>query len=97
LVWDHPRKQLTVRALRALDQPVRRIETAAQDVFTFGRVRDTQEWLQRLQAVSADEVRAVFGRMLQNPAAVALAGSVPARVRERAGALFAAGAVGEEG
>ncbi len=93
---ERARKQLTVRALRALDQPVRRIEAAAQDVFTFGRVRDTQEWLQRLQAVSADEVRAVFGRMLQSPAAVALAGSVPARVRERAGALFAAGSAGDE-
>ena len=90
------RNQLTVRALRALEHPARRIEAAVQDVFTFGRLRDTQEWLQRLQAVSADEVREVFARMLQSPAAVALAGSVPARVRERAGALFAAGATGDE-
>jgi len=88
------RNQLTVRALRALEQPSRRLEAAAQDLFTFGHVRDTQEWLQRLQAVSAAQVREVFTRMLQSPAAVALAGSVPARVREKAAALFTAGAPG---
>lgn len=90
------RNQLTVRALRALEQPSRRLEAAAQDVFTFGRVRDTTEWLQRLQAVGDTDVRAVFGRMRQGAAAVALAGSVPARVREKAAALFTAGAAGEE-
>jgi predicted Zn-dependent peptidase len=90
------RNQLTVRALRALEHPSRRLEAAVQDIFTFGRLRDTQEWLQRLQAVTADQVRGVFVHMLQSPAAVALAGSVPARARERAGALFAAGAAGEE-
>lgn len=88
--------QLTVRALRALEQPSRRLEAAAQDLFTFGRLRDTQEWLQRLQAVSAAQVRDVFARALQSPAAVALAGSVPARVRDKATALFTAGAAADE-
>ncbi len=83
------RNQLEVRALRALEQPARRLEAAAQDLFTFGRLRDADEALARLQAVTAQEVRAVFTRMLTTPAAVALAGSVPARARERAAALFA--------
>jgi hypothetical protein len=55
---------------------------------TFGRLRDAHEALARLQAVTAAEVRAVFGALLAGRAAVALAGSVPARARDRAAALF---------
>ena len=77
-----------MRALRALEQPARRLEAAAQDIYTFGRPRDTAESLARLEAVTAPQLRAVFERMLAGRAAVALAGSVPARVRERALALF---------
>ena len=84
------RNQIAVRSLRALEQPGRRLEGAAQDLFTFGRLREPHEWLQQMQAVTAAEVRAAFEKMLQTPAAVALAGSVPARARERATALFAA-------
>ena len=87
---ERARNQLTVRALRALEQPARRLEAAAQDLFTFGRLRDPREELARLQAVTAHELRAVFERMLASPAALALAGSVPARARERATALFTA-------
>lgn len=83
------RNQITVRALRALEQPARRLEAAAQDLFTFGRLRDTHEWLARVQALTAGDVRAVFGQMLASPAAVALAGNVSARARERAETLFA--------
>jgi predicted Zn-dependent peptidase len=86
------RKQLTVRALRALEQPTRRLETAALDVFTFGQPRDTAEWLARLQAVTAKQVRDAFKHMLASPAAVALAGSVPVRARLRATELFGASA-----
>jgi predicted Zn-dependent peptidase len=82
------RNQLTVRALRGLEQPSRRLEAAAQDLFTFGRLRDTHEWLARLQAVTAQDAREAFAKMLESTAAVALAGSVPARARERAQALF---------
>ncbi len=89
---DRARHQLEVRALRALEQPSRRLEAAAQDVFTFGHLRDAQEALTRMQAVTATEVRAVFSHMLASPAALALAGSVPARVRERAEALFGSAA-----
>ncbi|TDP72898.1 M16 family metallopeptidase [Roseateles toxinivorans] len=88
---ERARKQLTVRALRALEQPSRQLETAAQDLFTFGRLRDPQRWLAHLQAVTAQDVHAVFVRLLdpQRPVAIALTGSVPARARERAEALFA--------
>jgi len=82
------RNQLAVRALRALEQPSRRLEAAAQDLFTFGRLRDAEEGVARMQAVTAPQVREAFAQMRASPAAVALAGSVPARARERAGALF---------
>lgn len=84
------RKQLSVRSLRGLEQPSRRLEAAAQELFTLGRLRDTQQWLEQLQAVTAAEVGAVFASLLdrQRPAAIALAGSVPAKVRERAQDLF---------
>jgi len=58
-------------------------------VFTFGHLRDPRQWLERLQAVTGDELREVFARMLSGKGAVGLAGSVTARARERATALFA--------
>ena len=86
---ERARKQLTVLALRALEQPARRLEAAAQDLFTLGHLRDTQDWLAQLQTVTAEQVRVVFASMrMGRSAAVALAGSVPVRARERAQALF---------
>jgi predicted Zn-dependent peptidase len=84
------RNQIAVRTLRALEHPARRLEAAAQDVFTFGQLRDPRDWLARLQAVSAAEVREVFARMLASRGAVGLAGSVTARAREQAERLMAA-------
>jgi len=78
------RNQITVRTLRALEQPARRLESAAQDVFTFGQLRDAQAWLSRLQGVSANEVREVFARMLASRGAVGLSGTVTARAKEQA-------------
>jgi predicted Zn-dependent peptidase len=91
---ERARRQLRVRALRGLEQPSRRLEAAAQDLFTFSRLRDTQDWLRHLDAVTPAQVRAVFEAMQeQNRArpALALAGSVPAKARERAAALFGLG------
>jgi predicted Zn-dependent peptidase len=82
------RTQLRLRALRGLEQPGRRLEAAAQDLFTFGRLRAADDSLQRLEAVSAAEVQAVFQRLLAGRAALGLAGSVPARLREQAQALL---------
>ena len=91
VAFERARNQLTVRALRTLEQPARRLEAAALDVFTFGRPRDTAESLSRLLAVTTAQVREAFERILASPAALALAGSVPARVRERAVTLFGLG------
>ena len=91
---ERARRQLRVRALRGLEQPSRRLEAAAQDLFSFGRLRDTQDWLRHLDAVTPAQVRAVFEAMQEQDRArpaLALAGSVPAKARERAAALFGLG------
>ena len=85
---ERARNQLIVRALRGLEQPGRRLEAAVQDVFTFGKPRDTGDAIARLHAVSAAQVQDAFVRMLASPPALALAGGVPAHMRDRAGALF---------
>ena len=85
---ERARNQLTVRALRGIEQPSRRLEAAAQDLFTFGRLRETDDWLEQLQAVTAQEVRAAFTALIHSPSAVAMVGNVPAGARERAGRLF---------
>lgn len=74
-------RQLEVRALRALESPARRLETAALDVFNFGRLRSGAETIARLRAVSALQVRDAFAAMLGKRGAAALAGGVTARAR----------------
>ncbi len=88
------RNQLAVRALRGLEQPARLVEAAALDTFTFGQPRPVSTYLQRLGAVTADEVREVFARMLASPAAAALTGRVPNGARDRLHALVDTGALG---
>jgi predicted Zn-dependent peptidase len=84
---ERARNQLALRGLDVQERPFRRLEEAAQDLFVHGRVRPRAEWLQRIEAVTAEEVRAEFERMLAAGPAVAIAGKVPARWKERVPAL----------
>ena len=94
VAFERARNQLTVRALRGQDQPARRLETAAQEVFSFGQPRPPAQWLERLHAVTAADVRKAFARMLASPVAVAMAGRVPQRASEKVQELMASGALG---
>ena len=87
---ERARNQIAVKSLRAQEQPFRRLEDAAQDLFVHGRVRSRGEVMARIEAVTAEQVRAEFARMLAQPAAVAVAGKVGNGVRERVGELIAA-------
>ncbi len=58
------RNQILVRSLRASERAAQRVEAAAQDLFSFGRVRSRSELLDRLAAVDARQVEAVFESML---------------------------------
>jgi len=85
------RNQLAVRSLSAQEQPFRRLEEAAQDLFVHGRVRPRAELLAGVQAVTAEQVRELFERMRARPAAVALAGKLGGTAAERVGECLAAG------
>ena len=88
------RNQLAVRALRGQEQPARLVEAAALDTFTFGRPRSTSSYLERLAAVTATDVRAVFAGMLASPVAAALAGRVPTTALDRLHQLADSGGLG---
>ncbi len=89
---ERARKQLIVRALRAREQPARRLELAAQEIFTFGKPQPPEQAVERLRAVTAAQVRDALAGMLAHPPAVALAGRVPRRATERVAELVAGAA-----
>jgi predicted Zn-dependent peptidase len=87
---ERARRQTAVRRLHEHQKPLRRLEDAALDLFVHDRVRSRAERLERLRAVSAEQVRTVFERMLTTGASLALTGALARGARERAGAALAA-------
>lgn len=85
---ERARNQIAVRTLRGLEQPSRRLEAAALELFELGRIRDPMQGLAAIQSIGASEAQQVFERLRQQPAAVGLAGNVPERARTKALALF---------
>lgn len=86
---ERARNQIAVRRLRSEEQPFRRIEESALDLFMFGRVRSRAELDEGIAGVGAADVRGVFERMLASRASLAIAGKVPKGMTERIPALFA--------
>ena len=80
---ERAQHQVLVRKLREHERPHRLLEDAALDLLMLGRVRAPAEWQQRLQAVTADEVRAAFARMWAAGPTVALAGEQPRAASQR--------------
>ena len=87
---ERARNQIAVRRLRAQERPVRRVADAALDLFVHGRVRSPEELRARVEAVSADQVREAFARMLAAPPVLALAGKLGALTGDRLRELVAA-------
>ena len=87
---ERARNQIAVRRLRAQERPGRRVEDAALDLFVHGRVRSPEELRARVEAVSADQVRETFARMLAASPVLALAGKLGALTGERLRELVAA-------
>ena len=87
---ERARNQFAVRSLSAQEQPFRRLEEGAQDLFVHGRVRPRAELLAGVMAVTATQVREVFEHMLARPAAVALAGKLGKGAVDRVGECLAA-------
>jgi len=87
---ERARNQLAVRLLRASERPTRRLEDAALDLFALHRVRSQAERVDRVNAVTASQVRTAFAQMLAAPAALAIAGRVGRGASERARASLTA-------
>lgn len=81
---ERAHNQIAVRQLRALERPLRRLEDAALELFSFGHLRPPAEALARIAAVDGPALQQLFGRMLQHGAALALAGQLPRAASERA-------------
>ena len=90
---ERARNQLAVRRLRVAERTARRLEEAALDWFSLGRVRDAAEHAARLDAVTAEQVRAVFQRLWAGPLALALTGRVGPATLDKARAALGRGAV----
>ena len=90
---ERARNQVAVRLLRTQERAERRLEEAALDLFALGHVRSGAQRLARVEAVTAQDIRAVFGRMLAAGVSVAITGSVGRGVSERAGEALRAIAV----
>jgi predicted Zn-dependent peptidase len=80
---ERAHNQIAVRRLREHERPLRRLEDAALDLFVHGRLRSPQARLRRCAAVTADDVRDAFARMLANAASVAVTGKLARGAGER--------------
>ena len=87
---ERGRNQLRVRRLRGLEKPGRRLENAALDLLVLGRIRPSEDWLRRVDAISADQVGQTLAGMLAGGMALAITGRVARGTRDRARAILAA-------
>jgi predicted Zn-dependent peptidase len=89
---DRARQQLRVKRLRTLESPRQRLEDAVLDLFALGSVRSPEEQLQRLAAVDAQAVRAVFERLMADGLSAVAVGSVGRAASDRLRRALARGA-----
>ncbi|WP_310734611.1 M16 family metallopeptidase [Azohydromonas caseinilytica] len=70
---ERARNQLLVQAVHKQERPFSAIEAAAEQLFVHGRLIGADEAVRQIEAVTAEQVRAVFEAMLQATPAVGLA------------------------
>jgi len=85
---DRARNQIAVRRLHEAEKPLRRLEDAALELFVRGHIRPRSETLSRLSAVTGEEVRTAFERMLAAGPSAAIVGRVGRGAGERARAIL---------
>ena len=81
---ERAHNQIAVRQLRALEQPLRRLEDAALELFTFGHLHDPAQQLARIAAIDGHALSQQFSQMLAAGATLALAGQLPRAASQRA-------------
>lgn len=90
---ERAKNQLTVSRVRAAERTYATMEQAVEEVFASGTVTPMSEAIAMIEDISAEEVRAVFERMLGNPPALAITGKgVSARTAQRLATCLLAGA-----
>ncbi len=71
---ERAKNQLTVSRVRAAERPFATMEQAVEELFTQGSVMPMAQTLALIEDISAEEVRLVFERLLENAPAVAITG-----------------------
>ena len=71
---ERARNQLTVARVRAGERTYATMEQAVEELFASGSVTPMDEAIAMIESIGAEEVRAVFERMLERPAALAISG-----------------------
>jgi len=71
---ERAKNQLAVSRVRSSERTYATMERAVDELFLRGSVSSTQETIAMIDSIDADEVRAVFERMLRQPPALAITG-----------------------
>ena len=88
---ERAKNQLTVSRVRAGEQTYATMEQAVEELFASGTVTPMAEAIAMIDDLGAEEVRAVFERMLASPPALAITGKgVSARTARRLAVRLAA-------
>ena len=71
---ERAKNQLTVSRVRAAERTYATMEQAVEELFASGTVTPMAQAMAMIEDIGAEEVRAVFARMLANPPSLAMAG-----------------------
>jgi predicted Zn-dependent peptidase len=71
---ERAKNQLIVSRVRAAERTYATMERAVEELFVRGVPSSTAESIAIIETLTADEVRAVFERMLRHPPALAITG-----------------------
>ena len=89
---ERAKNQLAVSRVRSAERTYATMERAVEELFARGAVTSTEETISIIEAITAEEVRAVFERMLRHRPALAITGKAATgkSARQLAEALAAA-------
>jgi predicted Zn-dependent peptidase len=89
---ERAKNQVTVSRVRSSERSYAAMERAVEELFVHGKVTPLQETIALIESITAEEVRAVFARMLQSPPALAITGKAATAkaAAQLAGTLVAA-------
>jgi len=89
---ERAKNQLTVSRVRSAERTYATMEQAVEELFASGTVTPMADAIAMIDGIGADEVRAVFERMLLNPPSLAITGKgVSAKTARQLGARLPAG------